>query len=418
MSSRSQEGIDSDNFRLVLIEVIKIKIWDAPVPEHLSRGQSTSSPEPMIAGYGGHGLSYFMADMSSLLGNFRFAISPERNTAQPQSSGRPAPRMRAWQNSAIEDSRSRLDSSSLSRAGAYAAHPACPRLYGQAGIYRSHPANALGWSMSVLVHTGIVAAAVLSNLDMPSLQAIPQKNLFRWEVSLLAAPKVDTMVANNVEYQEAAPLAEIDPGAMPDVSPVEPVEVYASHRNDSVVQETATSHVFPWQQADQEPVYEKSRKKVHDRKSVAAMPGMRSSESVLPPPDVEHQHDSDRLQVEAQPESPTVLQRSPVLTRPLIDRIAVPDYGWLMNTLRAKLDRVKVYPVSAKASHVQGRVVVQVSIYGDGRIGNPEIEESSGSAILDQAALDALQAASPLTLSHRLEGTPIVMLIPLNYQLE
>jgi len=300
----------------------------------------------------------------------------------------------------------------------YAAHPALPWSYGQAGIYRSHPANALGWSLSVLVHTGIVAAVVLSNLNMPSLQAIPQKDLFRWEVSLLAAPKVDTVVANNVEYQEAVPLAEIDPGDMPDVSPAEPVDAHSSHRNDSVAQETATSPVFPRQQADQEPVYEKSRKKVHDVKSVAAMPVMRSSESVLPPPDVEHQHDSDRLQVETQPESPTVLQRGPVLTRTLIDRTAVPDYGWLMTTLRSKLERVKVYPVSAKASHVQGKVVVQVSIYGDGRIGTPAIEESSGSAILDQAALDALRAASPLTLSHRLEGAPIVMLIPLNYQLE
>lgn len=372
----------------------------------------------MVAGYGGHGLYYFMADMSGLVGNFRVAISPERNTAQPQPSGRPAPQIGAWQHSAIEGSQSRLASSSLSMAGVFAAYPGLPRSYGQAGIYRAHPANALGWSMSVFVHAGIVAVVVLSNLNMPSLKAIPQKDLFRWEVSLLAAPKADTVVANNVEYQEAVPLAEIDLGDRPDVSPAEPVEAYASHRNDSVAQDIATSYVVPRPQADHERVYEKSRRKVHDLQSVAAMPVTRSSESVLPPPDVEHQRDSDRLQVEAEPENPIVLQRPPVLTRPLIDRFAVPDYGWLMNTLRSKLERVKVYPVSAKASHVQGRVVVQVSIYGDGRIGNPEIEESSGSAILDQAALDALQAASPLTLSHRLEGTPIVMLIPLNYQLE
>jgi len=98
--------------------------------------------------------------------------------------------------------------------------------------------------------------------------------------------------------------------------------------------------------------------------------------------------------------------------------MALPDYGWLMDTLRAKLERVKVYPASAKAGHVQGRVVVQVSIDGDDRIANSEIEESSGYPVLDQAALDTLQAASPLALSHRLDGPPIVMLIPLNYQLE
>lgn len=74
---------------------------------------------------------------------------------------------------------------------------------------------------------------------------------------------------------------------------------------------------------------------------------MTSSETVQPPPELESQHESTRLQVEAQPESPTVLQRPEILTRELIDRTALPDYGWLMNGLREKLERVKVYPASA-----------------------------------------------------------------------
>ena len=352
------------------------------------------------------------------MSNYRIAIFPEQNLGQPQSNGTLGPRMRAWQDSAIEGPRPRLVSSALPRVGAYADHPSMSWSSIHERIYGPESAGFLGWSISVLVHAVLLATIVLSNLYMTSLRAIPQKEPFRWEVSLMAAPKVEAVVADGVESQATNPLAEIDPGDMADARLVEQVEAYSSPRNESVIREMTTPAVSPRQQADQERVSEKSRRKVHDLKSVAATPVMRSSESVLPPPEVEHQRDSDRLQVEAQPENPTVFQRPQVLTRPLIDRIALPDYGWLMNTLRSELERAKVYPASAKAGHVQGRVVVQVSIYGDGRIANPEIEESSGSRILDQAALDALQAASPLTLSHRLEGTPIVMLVPLNYQLE
>lgn len=372
----------------------------------------------MVACCGGHGLFYFMTDVSSLLHNYRIAVFPERNLDQPQPNGTLRLQMRAWQGSAIKRSGSRLVSSALPSAGVYAAHPAMPRPYVHAGIYEPKPARFLGWSISVLVHACLLAAVVLSNLYMSPLRAMPLKEPFRWEVSLMAAPTVEAVMADGVESQETAPLAEIDPGDMADARPVEQVEAYSSHQNESVIQEMTTPAVSPRQQADQERVFEKSRRKVHDLKSVAAVPVMRSSEPVLPPPEVEHQRDSDRLQVETQPESPTVLQRPQALMRPLVSRITLPDYGWLMNTLRAKLERVKVYPASAKAGHIQGRVVVQVSIYGDGRIANPEIEESSGYPVLDQAALDALQAASPLTLNHRLDGPPIVMLIPLNYQLE
>ncbi len=234
----------------------------------------------------------------------------------------------------------------------------------------------------------------------------------------MAAPRVEAVVADGIESQETGAVAEIDPAAIADARPLEQVEAYSSHRDESVLQEMTTPAVSPRQRSDQESVPERSRRKTDDLKRAAGMPVVTSSETVQPPPEVERQRDLNRLQVETELESPTVLQRPPVLTRELIDRMALPDYGWLMNTLRAKLERVKVYPASAKTSHVQGRVVVQVSIDGDGRIANPEIEESSGSSILDQAALDALQAASPLTLSHRLEAPSVVMLIPLNYQLE
>ena len=148
------------------------------------------------------------------------------------------------------------------------------------------------------------------------------------------------------------------------------------------------------------------------------MSGVHSGAPALPPPDVAAQRDAKTIQVEMEIEHPTVLQRPQSVTRPLITRTAYPDYGWLMDALRTKVDEVKVYPRAAKLAHAKGRVVVQVSIQGDGRIVSPEIEESSGYPMLDQAALDTVLAASPLKLDHLLEGMSVVMLVPLNYQLE
>lgn len=372
----------------------------------------------MVACPGGHGLFYFMADVSSLLRNYRIAAFPERNIGRPQADEALGLQIRSWQDSSIEYPRTRLVDSVVPMAGIFTDHPIRSRLHVNELGCGPEPSRFLGWGISALVHAFILALVILSNLYLNPLRATPQKEPFRWEVSLMAAPRVEAVVADGIESQETTPVGEIDPGDLADVRPLEQVKEYSSHRDESVLQEMTTPAVSPRQPTEQDPVSEKSRRKTDEFKRADIMPVVRSSDSVLPPPEVERHRDSDRLQVETQPESPTVLQRPQALMRPLVSRIAFPDYGWLMNTLRAKLERVKVYPASAKAGHIQGRVVVQVSIYGDGRIANPEIEESSGYAVLDQAALDALDAASPLTLNHRLDGPPIVMLIPLNYQLE
>lgn len=371
----------------------------------------------MVAG-GGHGLLYFMTDMSRRFHNYRIAVLPERNMGRPQAGEALRPQVRAWQDSSIEHPRIRPVDGAFPKADSNTGHSVRSRSYVGEANHGFELTRLLGWSISALIHAVILAIAVLSNLHINSLRAIPQKEPFRWDVSLMAAPRVETVVADGIESQETGAVAESDRDAIADAQPLEQVEVYESHRDASVLQEITTPVIPPRQRTDQEPVSEQSRWKSNDLKQAVVMPVVTSPETVQPPPEVERQYDSNRLQVEAQPESPTVLQRPGVLTRELIDRTALPDYGWLMNTLRAKLEQVKVYPASAKAGHVQGRVVVQVSIGGDGRIVNPEIEESSGYLVLDQAALDALQAASPLTLSHRLDGPPIVMLIPLNYQLE
>ncbi|MET3924815.1 energy transducer TonB [Devosia sp. 2618] len=62
----------------------------------------------------------------------------------------------------------------------------------------------------------------------------------------------------------------------------------------------------------------------------------------------------------------------------------------------AQLDRRKVYPRAAQADGVQGSVGISFSVSASGQITAVSIARSSGSPVLDQAALDTARRASPL----------------------
>ncbi|MCE3223011.1 MAG: putative Protein TonB [Nitrospira sp.] len=97
--------------------------------------------------------------------------------------------------------------------------------------------------------------------------------------------------------------------------------------------------------------------------------------------------------------------------------IPKPDYGWLTDPLLRRIDRLKQYPASARMNHQEGRVIVRIVIEEDGRITSVAIAKSSGHDVLDQAALDTLRRASPVTLSRPLDTSPLTVQIPLNYRL-
>lgn len=62
----------------------------------------------------------------------------------------------------------------------------------------------------------------------------------------------------------------------------------------------------------------------------------------------------------------------------------------------ARLDQRKVYPRAAQADGIEGNAVITFSVGASGQIGSIGLARSSGSAILDQAALDTARRASPL----------------------
>ena len=278
--------------------------------------------------------------------------------------------------------------------------------------YEAEQTMTLGWSISALLHGLVLAVVAVFNLYMTSSRVTPQKEPFRWDVSLMAAPRTQVVVADGSQ------------------EPFQAVETFPEKTGERTAEPSVQSVALP-QQAERaqmvsspnrtyqrRPALEETAEKTEGFNRATAMFVHSPVASVLPPPDIESQTDSKLVQIKTKVENPPVLQRPQRVTRTISNKAVLPDYGWLMGTLRTKLELVKTYPALAKAKHWQGRVVVQVSIERHGRIVNPEIEESSGNPVLDRAAMEALRAASPLTLAHDLEGGPVVMLVPLNYQLE
>lgn len=84
----------------------------------------------------------------------------------------------------------------------------------------------------------------------------------------------------------------------------------------------------------------------------------------------------------------------------------------LIGMIRRAIDRSKHYPLIAKKRGVEGTVSLEFTINGRGRPENVRVVKSSGSDMLDAAALRTVSAAAPLPV---VEG---VLEIPIVYRIE
>ncbi len=86
--------------------------------------------------------------------------------------------------------------------------------------------------------------------------------------------------------------------------------------------------------------------------------------------------------------------------------------------LQAWIAREERYPPAARAQHQEGEGIVGFTIARDGKVTRVWIDQSTGSALLDQASLATIRDASPVPpLPHDLAGNSVDFYLPVNYTL-
>jgi protein TonB len=78
---------------------------------------------------------------------------------------------------------------------------------------------------------------------------------------------------------------------------------------------------------------------------------------------------------------------------------------------------LKRYPASARLNGLEGKVVLKAVIRADGHLAEVSVQQSSGHAVLDAAAMEAVRSATPLTMTKPLKRHEIVVSLPIVYSL-
>ena len=85
------------------------------------------------------------------------------------------------------------------------------------------------------------------------------------------------------------------------------------------------------------------------------------------------------------------------------------NYEYIQRRIRDKL----VFPPQARRAGIQGNAEISFTIHEDGRVSDVTVSRSSGSELLDTAAVDASYAASPF----RPPPAEARLAIPINFRL-
>lgn len=78
------------------------------------------------------------------------------------------------------------------------------------------------------------------------------------------------------------------------------------------------------------------------------------------------------------------------------------------NLIRSSIERAKTYPAGARRRGIEGTATAEFAISGNGRPVNIRIVRSSGSQILDAAALETITRAAPFPVVSGVVEVPIV----------
>lgn len=226
----------------------------------------------------------------------------------------------------------------------------------------------IGFALSGLLHVAVVAA-----LSRPADHAV------------VAVDQPQPITLQLAMFQEAEPVAErpaaesaIPEAPLSDTPPPPPVEPEIAEVPE-LVPEPAATQVEPIPQP--RPV---ERPRLHPKRVLKPVTQTVTKVDREPP----------RPQPRPAP-APTVVASKVVSPQPARAVSDTHERQHYLAALAATIDRNKFYPRAARRRGEEGTVVVRFVIRKDGQLTELTIVESSGSARLDEAALQTLQRVTP-----------------------
>ena len=138
--------------------------------------------------------------------------------------------------------------------------------------------------------------------------------------------------------------------------------------------------------------------------------------AALPPPEAVHPPPPSETMVEPAPPSDT--PPAPATTAPPRERHASAEEINKWHTdIATRINSHLVFPPAARAHHQSGEVQTAFTFDRAGRLISSKVAESSGSAALDQAALETLKKAQPFPLPPAgMSGDAFTFKIPVRFR--
>ncbi|MEG2803643.1 energy transducer TonB [Stenotrophomonas sp.] len=133
---------------------------------------------------------------------------------------------------------------------------------------------------------------------------------------------------------------------------------------------------------------------------------------IIPPP-TPPQPRVDALAPQQQEASVAAAPPSPPL--PTGPSVTTPGRDSWEGRVMARLERFRRYPNAARARRQEGIAQLRVSVARDGSLLHLSLEQSSGFALLDQAALDTFRRAAPLPKVPGERPAPVELSFPVEF---
>lgn len=97
--------------------------------------------------------------------------------------------------------------------------------------------------------------------------------------------------------------------------------------------------------------------------------------------------------------------------------VAPPEYGAYLRQFRQRVQENLVYPLAARRQGLRGTVELHVWLEATGRVRDVQVARSSSHGILDAAAVEAIRRLGPVPFPESLPRRPLLVRIPLVYEL-